>query len=89
MSHRMQKYGMGRENTACVSQTVRQVTRSALHSYPERADPQASPLQPAAAIACAKGIRCTVLGLTPNLVAALRTDRPSLRASRIRERVSY
>jgi len=35
-------------------------------------------------IACAKGMRWTVLGLKPNLVAALRTDRPSLRASRIR-----
>ena len=33
---------------------------------------------------CAKGMRWTVLGLKPNLVAALRTDRPSLRASRIR-----
>jgi len=38
-----------------------------------------SPLQPAAALApatCAKGMRCTVPGLTPNLAAALRTDRP-------------
>src|SRR5262249_14636098 len=44
-------------------------------------------LQLAAALApatCAKGMRCTVPGLTPNLAAALRTDRPPLRASRIR-----
>src|SRR5262249_15405792 len=35
-----------------------------------------------------KGMRCTVLGLTPNLAAALRTDRPPLRASRIRSSIA-
>ena len=46
----------------------------------------ASALQPATALTpatCAKGTRCTVPGLTPNLAAALRTDRPPLRASRM------
>lgn len=64
---------------------VKWVLICAIQAEPSRDITKASALHPAAALApalSAKGMRCTVPGLTPNLAAALRTDRPPLRPAR-------